>query len=478
MQQIKFAGVDWSSVARMLGSGALLGAGAGASVTFLKHLKELQDNAKPIGEDASDPNVLYVDLPAPAPKGQMAAQPVKRATANNNSNTASTFALSSLAALVGSGLAYSTVRDVYNRRRKREVENDLTNAQHIYLGGQAKMASQTHTCAVCSKKFTTDKGVNLYKIKCPECDDAKSASQYSMPTKMIGTGYLGFLLTALGSAVVAKKMLDKRFPPLESPTAGQPRKIVVRHVDPITHAPVDAGDTLDGSISPNAMEGVVRTEMSHPKMAAHNDIANVVAAAASGRAEEIRELIQSVGVDGMFDAVKGASANSTDPVYNNLAITWMCNDPLVSNAVAPVVASEFFKCASWTFELLPKLASLGLSESKLIGLVESAAEATRCEALKPVFTKLATVKQAAAEHGMSPMKTLFFAGALKTILDDPKRNQMSEHQDTNTVDGSESPGGKSKPKTQDGMVFEVSDDSANRFAHRMMPAVDKTLARQ
>jgi hypothetical protein len=110
--------------------------------------------------------------------------------------------------------------------------------------------------------------------------------------------------------------------------------------------------------------------------------------------------------------------------------------------------------------------------------VESAAEATRCEALKPVFTKLATVKQAAAEHGMSPMKTLFFAGALKTILDDPKRNQMSEHQDTNTVDGSESPGGKSKPKTQDGMVFEVSDDSANRFAHRMMPAVDKTLARQ
>lgn len=431
----KSAGIDWPTVAKMLGGGAMLGGGLGAGVTFLKHLNELREGAKPPTAPNNDSDVLYVDIPERQPA------PVRRKFASaNNQNTASTFALSSLAGLVGTALAYNTVRDVYNRRRQRELETQLGNAQHIYLGNLGQM---------------------------------KSASQYSMPTKMIGTGYLALLLTALGSGVVAKKMLDKRFPVVENPVANRPRKVVIRSVDPTTHQPLESGTELPGSTSPTAMEGLVRTQMAEPKMAAHNELADVIAAAAAGRTDEIKSLIKTAGVDGMLAAVKGASLTAHDPVRNNFAITWVCHDPLVANAIAPIAAAEFFKCASWTYDVLPRLAQMGLDEAHLIGLVESSTEAVRSAALKPVFSKLASAKVAefGGEHeGLSPMKTLFFAGALKTILDHPNREQASDHQDQTSVNGEEE-----HNQHTHGIPVEVTDDHANRFVRSIMPDMDRAI---
>jgi hypothetical protein len=437
----KIAGVDWGSVAKMLAGGAMLGTGAGAAVTFLNHLKELQSSAKLPSEDGGDSNVLYLELPSKRLAPQAPARmPYKRASsANPNTNTASTFALSSLAGLVGSALAYNTVRDVYNRRRKREVENDLSNAQHIYLN---------------------------------QLPATKVASQYSMPTKMVGTGYLALLLTALGSAVVANKMLQKRFPPLQNPTSGQPRKIVIRSVDPVTHKPLTEGHALN-DVSPDAVEGVVRTQMANTKMAARNDLVNVVHAVASGRGEEIKELIKYAGVDGMLDAVKGSSTEATDPVLRNIAITWICNDPLVKEALAPTIAAEFFKNASWTFELLPRLSDLGFKEASLIGLVEASTRAVRANTLAPVMEKMALTK-AAEEPGVSPLKTLFFAGALNSIMD-PRKREAVQDQTMNTMVNEESP--VKTRKYHHGIDLEIGDDDARRFAQTMLPAVDKTLAR-
>ena len=431
MSATKQAGVDWPSVAKMLGGGAMLGAGAGAAVTFLNHLKELRQNANP---PPTDDNTLYLDLPArPQPRRKMASA---------NANTAPTFALSSLAGLVGAGLAYNTVRDVYNRRRKREIEGDLSNEQHVYLGALPGM---------------------------------KQASQYSLPTKVVGTGYLGFLLTALGSAVVANKMLQKRFPPIQPATAGQPKRIVIRSVDPKTHQPVSEMGSSD--VSPDAMEGVVRTQMADTKMASHNDVVNVVCAVAAGRADEITSIAKEAGIDGMLDAVKGASQVDTDPVNRNLAITWICNDPFMREALAPTIASEFFKSASWTFDLLPRLHTLGLDEDHLVGLVEASTQAVRANTLSPVLDKCASVKS--AEEGISPLKTLFFAGALKSIMDDgiTEHDDSVHGQSTNVMKSEDSPQGDRIGRPRQGVDLEVDDTAASQWAKKNLPTIDKTLAR-
>ena len=420
----KSAGVDWPSVARMLGGGAMLGAGAGAAVTFLNHLKELKTNAEPPVDD----NVLYLDVP-----GKVPAQGVKRASA---ANTAPTFALSSLAGLVGSALAYNTVRDVYNRRRKRELESDLTDAQHVYLGQNQAM---------------------------------KSASQYSMTTKMLGSGELALMLTALGSAVVANKMLSKRFPPLQAPTVGQPKKIVVRSVDPVTHQPLS-------DVSPDAMEGVARTSLADTKMAAHNELKDVVCAVAAGRADELKNLVKTAGVDGMLAAVKGASTSPTNPVDRNLAVTWICHDPLMHEALSPLVAAEFFKSASWTFDLLPHLSGYGLDEQHLIGLVEASTRAVRASTLQPVLEKMAAVKS--AEEGISPMKTLFFAGALKSIMDDdPNKEQDSTTGHSPNVMHSEE-SNEADHKYTPGADLLVDGEAAHRWTKSHLGGVNKVLARQ
>lgn len=438
MTTTKQAGVDWPSVAKMLAGGALLGGGAGAAVTFLNHLKELQAAAKP----PSDDDVMYLDLPAKQPKAPPMTRGYKRAS--DDTNTAPTFALSSLAGLVGSALAYNTVRDVYNRRRKRELEKSLDEAQHVHLG-------------------------NLTQ---------KAASQYSIPTKVIGTGYLGLLLTALGSAVVANKMLQKRFPEVKSPELGKPKRILIRTVDPKTNKPVQESPVEE--VSPDATEGVLRTQLADTKMAAHNELVSVVCAVAAGRGEELKNLIKAAGVEGMMAAVKGAELVKTSSVNRNLAATWLCHDPLMKAALSPMIAAEFFKSASWTFDLLPKLEEFGLKEAHLIGLVEASTQAVRANTLEPVLTKMASVKQAEGVE-LSPLKTLFFAGALKTIMDDvPEKEGIKEHEladDTASSDQSSTAVDTGR-KHRHGVDMYVSGDEAKQWVQRHAPELDQTLARQ
>jgi len=422
----KFAGTDWNTVLRMLGGGAMLGAGTGAAVTFANHLRELQEGAKPPG---GGDDTLYLDLPGKRPQPKQAS---------SNGNNATTFAYSGLAGMAGTALAYNAVRSIYNRQRKKELDNELAQAHHVYLQGNA---------------------------------DAKSASQYSIPTKMVGTGYLAFLMTALGSAVVANKMLQKRFPPIQSPTVGQPKKIVVRTVDPETRQPYPKDE-----VSPDAMEGVVRSQMADTKMASHNDVVTVVSALASGRVSEVKELIKSAGVDGMLAAVKGANWRNTNPVERNLAITLLCTDGLLKEALAPMVAAEFFKSATWTFSILPTLNDH--QREHLTGLVESSTQAVREAALAPLMSKLAASDESikkAEELSISPLKTLFVAGALTSILDKPKtqNGDVEEQARRDTAEGQDSPS-----QHHGGIALETDDDNATEFVKKHMAEIDKARAGQ
>ena len=428
----KFSSTDWNTVLRMLAGGSMLGGGVGAAVTFANHLKELQDRAKPVSSDA---DTLYLDLPAKP-------QPTKAASTadNGNANTASTFALSGLAGLAGTALAYNAVRSIYNRQRKKQLENDLAQAHHIYIQGNTE----------------------------------KAASAYSMPTKVVGSGYLAVLLTALGSAVVANSMLKKRYPAMQSPIEGQPRKIVVRSVDPTTHQPVG---NMEGAadVSPDAVEGLARTQLARTKMAAQNDLVTVVSALACGRGAEMKELIKSAGVDGMMEAIKGASCDHINPVERNLAVSLLAHDTLLREALSPMIAAEFFKEATWTFDVLPSLNPQQCEH--LTALVKSAAIAAREQALAPVLSKWdaayeagnAGIVKRAEEVSISPMKTLFVAGALNSILD-------KHHDDPNTEEQArrDTAEGQDSPKTTGvGVDLEVDDESAQKFVDKHLREIDK-----
>ena len=427
----KSSSTDWNTVLRMLAGGSLLGGGAGAAITFANHLKELQDRAKPVSTDA---DTLYLDLPAkPNPNAKVAS-------ADGNANTASTFALSGLAGLAGTALAYNAVRSIYNRQRKQQLEKELAQAHHIYLQGNAE----------------------------------KAASAYSMPTKVVGSGYLAVLLTALGSAVVANNMLNKRYPSIQSPNEGQPKKIVVRTVDPTTHQPISGMGGPAADVSPDAVEGLARTQLARTKMAAQNDLVTVVSALACGRCDEMKNLIKTAGVDGMMEAIKGASRSHISPVECNLAVSLLANDTLLRESLSPMIAAEFFKSATWAFDVLPSLNEA--QRSHLTSLVKSAAVAAREQALAPVLAKWDAAHQAgnagivkrAEEVSISPMKTLFVAGALNSILDKNHDDPNSEEQARR-----DSPEGQDSPEAKGvGVDLEVDDESAQKFVDRHLQEID------
>ena len=447
----KQAAIDWPTVLKLMGGGALLGTGVGAGSALVNYLSNLNAKAKARQDTSRDDDVLYLDLPArpaaPVPGTKVAA-----------AGSPATFAFGGLGTMLGAYLAYNAVRGAYSNVRRKQLQKELDAAQHAYLGGLDQSAQMQ-----------------------------KAAAAFSGINKVVGSGYLAGLLTILGSAVLANKVLQKQFPDRPQRHPHQPRKIVIRTL---------RGDGMDkevpaaGAITPDATENLTRLNMANLKSASWG-LTDLVAHAALGGCQEFKRNVETLGLDSALDLIKGASEREVSPIAENLAISWIAHDPLVSEAIQPYLAAQLFEDSPTFAKAASALAnSPDIDEGDLedlIGLTEVVAQTTREACFAPVMSRIPEVKSAAARNRMMAAgggglgNQLVIADAISSLLErmggaqdaTPDRGSTTSapaSQDSQSVLGKTRRTVKRRPPT-----FAVDDKGAEEFLEQNRDVIDQAL---
>ena len=427
----KSAEIDWNTVGRMLAGGAMAGAGTASAVSLLRYLQDLRQRAAQTQrpDTAWDDDVVYVNLPG-RPK-----------RASDGSNTAATYAFGGLGGLLGTILSYNLVRDLYHKQRKRQLQGDIDKAQQIYLDRLSPVKS--------------------------------AAGQFSTLTKGIGTAGLLALLTTLGSAVVANRVLSAKYPALKSPNRDKPRKVVIRRLD--SGAPAEETvERVDGT--PEATETLLRNHLANKEASSVSGFADLVAAVSHGRSAEVLDALADGGLDGLFAVVKGAAVKESALFQRDLAATWVAAQPGMSEAVRPLLAAELQAAHPGEYDVVCKLAS---SDSEIIGeqlsvLAQLAVEVNRerrAERWRPALGKSASTDMLGLLPG--PLDTVGLANELSNLL--TVTNETETEQPASTLASASSR--ESAPITQHkkGVDFEMDDEASLQFARRHGDMIDGVL---
>lgn len=416
--------VDWKTIAKLFGGGALVGGGAGAITSYMRHMDALQHELAAQNNTEDDDDVLYVDV------NKKPTQ--KRASADATSG--STFALGSLGALLGAWVAYNGVRKHYNNARHKDLQGQLDEAQHLYVN-------------------------NLQESVDPK--------QASFPALSVGSGTVGLaaLLTMLGTAAVANRALNKQFPALKHPDRDKPKRIVVRTREEAPAASPEAvPEEAVEDTSPEGREAMLRTALLAPtKSASAFNWDDVVAATAQGRGAELIELCQNGLGDSVFDVCRGASEIKTSSLNRNLAVTWLATEPLVSRTLEPAMAATIAELGGPS---LFKLAS-GLSPSAshhAVRLAELSTELVRQRSMSAL--RLPEIKQAFVPD------ELMAARALQRLLSD---KEAPEEDDLEPLRNRASVQGKSKDSHEAEPLLEVHGKDAEKFLARYGPSLQAAL---
>lgn len=438
----KQAAIDWPLVMKMFAGGALTGAGVGAGSSFLRYLQSLRDRTQT--DTAADDDVLYLDIPE---------TPVKPSKPQRKAASTMTYATGGLAGILGTLLAYNAVRGAYQKARKKQLQKELDQAQQIYVGD---LGTQ--------RTF------------------AKGASQFGALSKGVGSAYLALFLAALGSGVVANRMLQKQFPPTKSPNRQRPRKIVVR----TRKSPEEAEEkTLvsDKAITPDALEGLVRTNLNMPKVAnADGSLADLVAAIAAGRGDEILKNAAEYGLDSALDLVKGARHDKVSSLQHNLAITWLCTQPYLSEAIQPLAAAEFQDAGG---EWYVKAAAFIPEQyhDDLVGLTEAATRESR----KAFYAPLLEGRKIAMDLGGGLLETALLSRGIGSILGGKPQGEEpapGDGQDSGanleqSRHKNKLPGSTDTPVSDESTPpdLELDSDQAKRFWAQYGGSIDSAVAK-
>jgi len=445
----KQAVIDWPTVLKLMGGGALLGTGIGAGSSLVNYLSNLNAKAKAKQDTSRDDDVLYLDLPAkPGMPG------LKQAA----SGSPATFAFGGLGTMLGAYLAYNAVRGAYSNVRRKQLQKDLDAAQHSYLGGLDQSAQM-----------------------------AKAAAAFSGVNKVVGSGYLAGLLTILGSAVLANKVLQKQFPDRPQRSPHQPRKIVIRTM---------RGDGIDkevpaaGGMTPDATEGLTRLNLANTKSASWG-LTDLVAHAAIGGCQSFKKNLQELGLDNALELIKGASDREVSPLAENLAISWIAHDPLVSTAIAPYLAAQLFEDSPTFAKAATCLAnSPDVDEGELedlIGLTEVVAQTTREACFAPIMSRLpeSHIKSAASRArqmagGGGLGNHLVVADAISSLLDRMGNGAPAQPNlgSTTSAPASQDSDSILRPKRtvkKRQPTFEVDDKGAEEFLEQNRDMIDQAL---
>lgn len=419
---MKKSAIDWGTVLRYLAGGMLVGGGSGAGVSALNHLRVMNDQAKRRKQldTSEDDDVLYINLPG----------------YGKSASAAGTVALSLAGGIGGSMLGYKLIRDLYRAHRKKQLQQELDEAQQVYLGELG----------------------TLSRLQ-------KSAGLFESPVSTVtGIGGLALLLTALGSASAVNHILNKQFPGIKNRVKPGPRKIVIRTGNPRADEVLKDPD----SVSPDELESIIRTTIANPKTASFDGgMADLHGAAACGLCDQIKDTLINFGSDAMFDRYVGYRTKKASALNRQFAYSWLATDPLVSTAMAPVAASECAEAVG--YELVKLAATLQEQDPEydrdLRKMAELVTVGTRKAAFAPV---IAHIKASAADMAIpsefGTLETALLSRALRGVLSDDEDKKLPTHQEVSeSVD------------SDDDIPVEITDDNAKSFYDYFRKDIDNAL---
>ena len=357
---------DKELIRNYLLGGAALGGGAALTTALVNYLKNLKgDN---IDEEDDDTLKIYKVPDAPIAK------------------QASSFLRGPLAlaggALTAAG-SYALVNKLYEQLRKQEAQEELDKAQELFLGAQGfkKLDEETEEQDKANKnksKKQTEKKASRKGMRLGEL-------AMSLPIAIP-------LLMALGSGVVAHKMLNKAFPIKQTKVTG-PRRIEIIDApasqDPNAEAdpdmPVNKSTDEDDAIEKpafyltedDATELMIRTVDMCKK--ADSNTRNILATAANGNLGLFKAACSQIGFINALDTIKGANANveRRDALTDAVAIGCITKSASVGEQTKLIAASEFAAFYPTFFKMAGALEDY--EQEALYGVAQCLGHAIRSE---------------------------------------------------------------------------------------------------
>lgn len=287
---------DKSLVRNFLLGGAGLGGGAALATALVNYLKHLNKNTN---EDDDDTIRIY-KVPKEQEKVAMSLGGPLALTGG----------------VLGAAGTYAIVNKLYELLRKKQAQEELDKAQNIFIESQ---------------------GYKKVKKKNDEGTEKKASGQ----PLSLGEAAMSFplalpLLMALGSGVVAHKMLNKSFP-VKKKKVQAPKRIEI--VDAPTEEELEEIKSANIKDS-DGVEFLMRAVAMNKK--ATSDLRNILAATAEGRLSDFKKAAKAIGYANALDTVKGAAkAHTEDPFADQVAISCLSKSSSVGPQSEILAACEF-----------------------------------------------------------------------------------------------------------------------------------------
>lgn len=292
---------DSDTIRKWLIGGASVGASAGLLTSFINYLNGLKKH-----KNEEDDDTLYVYK--------------KASTVEDDSYFATPTAI--LGGIGTSLLSYALIRKLYTKFKLKEAQAELDRAQKAFI--------------TTSGYEEVDKKKKKKELKKEAAADGRAITSGEV---LLSLPVLLPSILALGAGVTAYNMFDKKFPTTLPKKPKAPKRIEV------IEKPEEDQEEYEKKASAADIEADGREyliRMTLLTKSATSDLANLVAATASGEFDEFEKTASALGFINALDTVKGAAERTDiDPFAEHLAISLLAKKASVCEQVAVLAASEF-----------------------------------------------------------------------------------------------------------------------------------------
>lgn len=300
-----FGPSDSDTIRKWLIGGAGVGAGMGLITSFINYLNGLKKH-----KSDEDDDTLYV---------------YKKASLEDDSYFATPTAIMGG---IGTGLlSYALIRKLYTKFKLKEAQQELDRAQKAFI--------QTSGYEV-SKKKKKSKSEDKDLEKDAAADEGRA---FTGGEVLLSLPVLLPSLVALGAGITAYNVMDKKFPTKLPKKPSAPKRIEV------IEKPEEDQEEYEKNASAHEQEVDGREyliRMALLTKSATSDLANLVAATASGDFDEFEKTANTIGFIEALDTVKGAAQRTDiDPFAEHLAISLLAKKASICEQVGILAASEF-----------------------------------------------------------------------------------------------------------------------------------------
>ena len=349
-----------------------------------------------------------------------------------------------------SGLgSYALVRSLYQKMKKKEVQDRLTAAQQGYVN-----------------VLDQSKGASV----------APDGKPLGFPEGIFSAAPASAILLGLASAAVTNKMLNKTFPTTKSPARKDPRRVVIRTMDDpaVKAASIDITDA-DG-------EELVYRMLLSVKSAALRPYQDLICAIGQGRASEVAHGLTTYGIDTAEDMVKGASYDGLAEPYRSMAVGVAARSELLGPSLRLLTAGEFNEHFPSYFKIASSLPQREIDAlCKVAGIMAIAIrhdETMPFESVFPDTGEGVELNKEAGQHLLGLLDDVLLAQTASNLTGigkhDPHQKDQLTSDNTQSSDASDGSIGDRADQEKPQVI--AGDMASKNFTQKNKDQIDAALA--